>query len=95
VLLMVLAGNPLSGLSSAPELLPQPAGALGQLLPPGAGGSLLRSTAFFDGAAATGPLAVLAASWLGALARRSPSPAVAADADPVTVPEHHRWPLLG
>ena len=94
VLLMVLVGNPLSGISSAPELLPQPAGALGQLLPPGAGGSLLRSTAFFDGAAATGPLAVLAAwavlglaaIWLAALARRSPSPAVAADADPVTVP---------
>jgi hypothetical protein len=94
VLLMVLVGNPLSGISSAPELLPEPAGALGQLLPPGAGGSLLRSTAFFDGAAATGPLAVLAAwavlglaaGWLAALARRSPSPAVAADADPVTVP---------
>jgi hypothetical protein len=93
-LLMVLVGNPLSGISSAPELLPQPAGALGQLLPPGAGGSLLRSTAFFDGAAATGPLAVLAAwaalglaaIWLAALARRSPRPTVAADADPVTVP---------
>ena len=49
VLLVFLLGNPLSGLTSAPELLPQPWGALGQLLPPGAGGTLLRSVAFFDG----------------------------------------------
>jgi hypothetical protein len=54
-LLMVLVGNPLSGVSSAPELLPEPAGAIGQLLPPGAGGSLLRSTAFFDGAGGAAP----------------------------------------
>jgi hypothetical protein len=68
-LVMVLLGNPLSGVSSAPELLPQPFGLIGQLLPPGAGGNLLRSTAFFDGNAATGPLTVLAA-WaaLGLLA---------------------------
>jgi hypothetical protein len=62
-LLMVLVGNPLSGVSSAPELLPAPAGTIGQLLPPGAGGTLLRGTAFFDGAGATAPLAVLAA-WV-------------------------------
>ena len=93
-LLMVLVGNPLSGVSSAPELLPQPAGAIGQLLPPGAGGSLLRSTAFFDGAGATGPLVVLAAwvalglvlTWAAALRRRRPGPAVAPEADPVAVP---------
>jgi hypothetical protein len=93
-LLMVLVGNPLSGVSSAPELLPQPAGAIGQLLPPGAGGSLLRSTALFDGAAATRPLVVLVA-WvaLGLLAagvaamrgRRS-GRAAAPRTDPVAVP---------
>ncbi|MFL6076347.1 MAG: hypothetical protein ACJ73S_23385 [Mycobacteriales bacterium] len=60
---MFLLGNPLSGLSSAPELLPRPWGALGQLLPPGAGGSLLRSEAFFDGHGATRPAAVLAC-WI-------------------------------
>lgn len=60
-LLMILLGNPLSGVSSAPELLPQPFGLIGQLLPPGAGGTLLRSTAFFDGSAATTPLTVLTA----------------------------------
>ena len=67
-LTLVLVGNPLSGVASAPELLPQPVGALGQLLPPGAGGNLLRSTGFFDGAAAGGHVAVLAAWVLAGLA---------------------------
>ena len=92
-LLMVLVGNPLSGVSSAPELLPAPAGAIGQLLPPGAGGTLLRSTAFFDGAAAAAALAVLAAwvllgpvlSWVAALRRPRPSPVDAPEGDPVAV----------
>ncbi|MGY1709742.1 hypothetical protein ACI8AC_09565 [Geodermatophilus sp. SYSU D00758] len=56
---VVLLGNPLSGLSSAPELLPGGWGTLGQLLPPGATGSLLRSVSWFDGAGAGGPLLVL------------------------------------
>ncbi|MFF8838075.1 ABC transporter permease [Streptomyces sp. NPDC015130] len=60
-LLMILIGNPFSGVSSAPELLPSAVGSFGQLLPPGAGGSALRSVAFFDGATAAGPLLVLAA----------------------------------
>jgi hypothetical protein len=60
VLTMVLVGNPFSGVGSAPELLPRPVGGLGQLLPPGAGGNLLRSTGFFDGAAAAGHATVLA-----------------------------------
>jgi hypothetical protein len=59
VIAVFLVGNPLSGVGSAPELLPQPWGAVGQYLPPGAGASLLRSTAFFDGAGATMPLSVL------------------------------------
>jgi hypothetical protein len=59
-LAMIFIGNPFSGVGSAPELLPEPAGAIGQLLPPGAGGNLLRSTGFFDGAGGTGPLTVLA-----------------------------------
>jgi len=68
VLLVFLLGNPISGAAAAPELLPEPWGQLGQLLPPGAGVSLLRSAAFFDGAAATGPLWVLAAWSLAGLA---------------------------
>jgi len=57
--LMVLLGNPWSGISSAPELLPRPIGDIGQLLPPGAGGNVLRSTAFFDGAGSGEHLLVL------------------------------------
>jgi hypothetical protein len=60
-LLVVLVGNPLSGVSSAPGLLPEWAGVLGQLLPPGAGGTLLRSSAFFDGAGGDFPAIVLLA----------------------------------
>lgn len=58
--LVVLLGNPFSGASSAPEMLPDPVGTIGQWLPPGAGASLLRSVSFFDGAAATGPALTLA-----------------------------------
>ncbi|MEU6388259.1 ABC transporter permease [Streptomyces sp. NPDC046939] len=60
-LLMVLLGNPFSGVASAPELLPEPVGLLGQLLPPGAGGTLLRSVAYFDGARAAAPALTLTA----------------------------------
>jgi len=56
VLVVFLVGNPISGLASAPEMLPRPWGAVGQALPPGAGATLLRSVAFFDGAAAARPL---------------------------------------
>ncbi|PWU24100.1 MAG: hypothetical protein C5B48_07505 [Candidatus Rokuibacteriota bacterium] len=62
-LTMMLIGNPFSGVSSAPEMLPRPVGDIGQLMPPGAGGNMLRSTAFFDGADAGGHLVVLLA-WI-------------------------------
>ncbi|MGN9807883.1 hypothetical protein ACTMSW_00805 [Micromonospora sp. BQ11] len=58
-LLVFLVGNPLSAVSAAPELLPQPWGTVGQWLPVGAGGTLLRSAAFFDGAGAAHASAVL------------------------------------
>ncbi|MGC0209421.1 ABC transporter permease [Streptomyces levis] len=57
---VMLLGNPFSGAASAPQLLPEPAGAIGQWLPPGAGTTLLRSVSYFDGAAATGPALTLA-----------------------------------
>jgi hypothetical protein len=59
VIAVFLVGNPLSAVASAPELLPQPWGAVGQYLPVGAGATLLRSTAFFDGAGAARPMSVL------------------------------------
>jgi hypothetical protein len=58
-LLALLLGNPLSGLNSAPEMLPSGWGTLGQWLPQGANATLLRSTAFFDGAGATSAIVVL------------------------------------
>jgi hypothetical protein len=57
--LAVLLGNPLSGLNSAPEMLPAGWGQLGQWLPQGANATLLRSTAFFEGAGGTLPIVVL------------------------------------
>jgi len=65
ILLMIFIGNPFSGVTSAPELLPAPVGAIGQWLPPGAGASLLRSTAYFGGHGAVGHLTVLLV-WIAA-----------------------------
>jgi hypothetical protein len=64
-LLVMFLGNPFSGAASAPQLLPEPVGRIGQWLPPGASATLLRSVAYFDGAAATGPLLTL--TWWAAL----------------------------
>ena len=84
-LTMVFIGNPFSAVATGPEMLPTPAGAIGQLLPPGAGGNLLRSTGFFDGAGAGEHVAVLAvwalvglaALGLAAVRRRRPAMAAA------------------
>ncbi|MGC9544612.1 ABC transporter permease [Streptomyces sp. UG1] len=62
---VMLFGNPFSGAPSAPQMLPEPVGVIGQWLPPGAGTTLLRSVSFFDGAAATGPALTL--TWWAAL----------------------------
>ena len=62
-LLVLLVGNPISGITSAPEMVPF--GWLGQLMPPGAAGSALRGSSFFDGAGTAMPLIVLAC-WAGA-----------------------------
>jgi len=59
--LMVFVGNPFSGITSAPELLPKAVARLGQLMPPGAGSNLLRSTAYFDGNGAAIHVVVLVA----------------------------------
>ncbi|WP_431033096.1 hypothetical protein ACQYWQ_07295 [Streptomyces sp. P6-2-1] len=61
--LMMFLGNPLSGLQTGPHWLPNGWSTFGQLLPPGAAGSLLRANAFFDGAHAAAPLVVLTA-WV-------------------------------
>ncbi|MEU7902622.1 ABC transporter permease [Actinoplanes sp. NPDC049118] len=66
-LTVFLVGNALSGVSSAAELLPQPWGAVGQLLPIGAGSTLLRSVAYFDGNGAGAAIWVLCAYAVGGL----------------------------
>jgi hypothetical protein len=89
---VMLLGNPLSGLTSAPEFLPSGWGALGQLLPPGANGTLLRSNAYFEGAGAARAAAVLGCWVVFGLAlvavaalRRSRAAAVPAPVDPMRV----------
>jgi hypothetical protein len=63
--IMLVLGNPFSGATSAPELLPSPWGQIGQWLPPGAGATLLRAVGYFNGSRAGESWAVLAA-WAGA-----------------------------
>ncbi|MFD0899873.1 hypothetical protein [Actinomadura sediminis] len=88
-LTFLLLGNPLSGITTAPEMLPEPWGAIGQFLPPGAAGTLIRSATFFDGAGAGAPLAVLLAwsaaglALLGVGALRKPRTEAARESDPV------------
>jgi hypothetical protein len=76
--LMVFVGNPFSGSTSAPELLPKAVDNIGQWLPPGAGANLLRGTAYFNGNGSGGHIVVLVLwSVLGlaavALGRRTPT----------------------
>ncbi|MFF3324881.1 ABC transporter permease [Streptomyces sp. NPDC002889] len=91
-LLMVLIGNPFAGAATAPELLPEPAGAIGQWLPPGAGATALRSVAYFDGSGAGAELLTLSV-WaaLGLTAvllggRRAERPAAPESAQAAPVP---------
>lgn len=60
-LLIMFVANPLSGMSTGWQWLPAPWGAIGQGLPLGAAGTLLRSVAFFDGGGALVPALVLTA----------------------------------
>lgn len=60
-LLTVLVGNPLAGATQPWQFLPEPWGAVGQLLPPGAGATLLRDVVYFPEASTLQPWLVLAA----------------------------------
>ncbi len=62
-LVVIVVGNPLSGVTSAPEMLPAGWGELGQWLPAGAGATALRSFSFFDGAG-SGPALLALSTWL-------------------------------
>ena len=90
---MMLLGNPLSGLATGPHWLPGPWAGLGQVLPPGASGGLLRANAFFDGAGAAGPSLILGGWVLIGLALaviadrrgREPDRSEQANASPLSV----------
>ncbi|MEE2033429.1 ABC transporter permease [Rhodococcus chondri] len=47
---MMFLGNPLAGISTTSAWLPSGLGTVGQILPPGAAGALVRSAAYFHGA---------------------------------------------
>jgi hypothetical protein len=64
--IMMLLSNPLSAASSAPEMLPTPWGRIGQDLPAGAAGTLIRTTAFFHGHGGTHAEIVLGTWTAGA-----------------------------
>ena len=64
-------GFAFSGVTTAWQLMPTPWGHLAQYLPVGATNTALRSVAFFDGAKATGSLAVLGAWALFGIALTS------------------------
>ena len=49
-MVMMFVGNPLAGISTTAAWLPGGLGLVGQLLPPGATGTLVRSAAYFGGA---------------------------------------------
>jgi hypothetical protein len=89
-LTVFLVGNPLSGVASSPELLPQPWGEVGQHLPAGAAATLMRSLAFFGGNGGAYSMWVLVVYALGGLVlialRKAPRPAPAVQAEPVREP---------
>ncbi|MEU5841963.1 ABC transporter permease [Rhodococcus sp. NPDC047139] len=49
-MVMMFLGNPLAGIATTSAWLPSGLGVFGQVLPPGATGTLVRSAAYFDGA---------------------------------------------
>jgi hypothetical protein len=58
---MMFLGNPLAGISTTSAWLPSGLGTLGQILPPGAAGVLVRSAAYFHGAGGLTAASTLAA----------------------------------
>ena len=60
---VMLLGNPLSGATSATQMLPDGWSALGRALPPGAFAGAVRAVAYYDENGASGPVLVLTA-WV-------------------------------
>jgi hypothetical protein len=62
-MVMMFLGNPLAGIATTGAWLPTELGLVGQLLPPGATGTLVRSAAYFDWAGGGGSAITLVA-WI-------------------------------
>ncbi|MGN0122065.1 MAG: ABC transporter permease [Rhodococcus sp. (in: high G+C Gram-positive bacteria)] len=60
---MMFLGNPLAGIATTSAWLPSGLGTFGQILPPGAAGTLVRSAAYFDGAGGLVALSTLV-TWI-------------------------------
>lgn len=58
-MLMMFVGNPFAGIATGAQWLPSGVAMIGQLLPPGAAGTLVRSAAYFGGAGGATALIVL------------------------------------
>ncbi|MFI5505599.1 ABC transporter permease [Corynebacterium kutscheri] len=66
--LMIFIANSLSGIATGAQWLPSPWGAIGQAMPIGATGTLIRNISFFDGNAIATPLIVLSCWIIAAVA---------------------------
>ena len=60
---MMFVGNPFAGIATSAQWLPGGVAMIGQLLPPGAAGTLVRSVAYFDGVGG-GAAALTLAVWV-------------------------------
>lgn len=84
---MMFVGNPFAGIATSAQWLPAGVALIGQLLPPGAAGTLVRAVAYFDGAGG-GAAALTLGVWVlagiglwfagprirGARTRKTPQP---------------------
>ncbi|MCR2824125.1 hypothetical protein [Microbacterium sp. zg.Y909] len=91
-MIMMFVGNPLAGISTTAAWLPGGLGLVGQLLPPGATGTLVRSAAYFGGTGGLTAALTLAAWVAGGILllavgarRRAGREAVAEAAEPMPV----------
>ena len=62
-MLMMFIANPFAGIATGASWLPDGVAVIGQILPPGAAGTLVRSVAYFDGAGG-GAAAVTLSVWV-------------------------------
>ena len=56
---MMFVGNPFAGIATSAQWLPAGVALIGQLLPPGAAGTLVRAVAYFDGTGGAGAALLL------------------------------------